>query len=139
MKYPGWDVDKSIQTIVKNSKPTSQHACAKFVRMALVAGGINTNGNPIAAQDYHFKGFLEKIGFRLIATLPNRTEQDKWTGTNSVPGDIAVMQAPSHNNGHICMWTGKQWISDFRQNHMRPYTSAGRNTETCWIYRWAKS
>lgn len=134
--YGKWNVQQSINWIIMNSAPKSQHACAKFVRMALEAGGLSTAGRPNAAQDYHLNGFLAKIGFEWIATLPDKAEQARWTSQYAQPGDISVMQAPSHNWGHICLWTGSQWISDFRQNHMRPYASAGMHTTACWIYRW---
>lgn len=136
MKLGKWDVGKAIRHLVSHASSKSQHACAKFVRMAMEAGGLSTAGRPNAAQDYHLKHFLPKIGFSLIATLPDKTSQSNWTAQYAQPGDVSVMQAPTHNWGHICMWSGKQWISDFIQNHMRPYASAGMHTATCWIYRY---
>lgn len=134
--YGSWDVQKSIDWIITNSSAVSKHLCAKYVRMALEAGGLSTAGRPNWAKNYHLQGFLSKIGFQWIATLPDKPEQARWTSQYAEPGDISVMEGPSGKEGHICMWTGKQWISDFRQPHMRPYASAGIRTTECWIYRW---
>ena len=101
--------------------------CAKKVREMLEAGGINTNGHPVSA--YQYAGFLPKIGFRHIATLKTKSEQASWTSSNARPGDIAVMAHGEH--GHICMWCGRQWISDFKQNSMWVYSGDG----TCAIFR----
>ena len=35
-------------------------------------------------------------------------------------------------HGHICMWNGSQWISDFFQNNMWVYSGDG----TCYLYRY---
>lgn len=136
MNYGSFNVGRCIQHLISNAQPKSQHACAKYVRQALEAGGLSTAGRPNAAQDYHLQGFLPKIGFGMIAVLPTKADQAAWTNSSARPGDISVMQAPSHDWGHICMWSGKHWISDFVQGHMRPYGSAGRHPETCYIYRW---
>ena len=34
-------------------------------------------------------------------------------------------------HGHICMWNGSRWISDFYQNNMWVYKGDG----TCYLYR----
>lgn len=135
MKYGDWKIGQTVSTLKKNAKDKSQHSCAKYVRTALNAGGINTNGNPIKAQDYHLSGFLSRIGFTKIAELKDEYAQDVWTKEAAIPGDIAVMMAPYNDNGHICMWSGNEWISDFVQSKMRPYRPGGQNPTTCWIYR----
>ena len=46
-------------------------------------------------------------------------------------GDVVVFERPSWKNwnkisqwwGHIAMYNGKQWISDYKQKNMNPYKS----------------
>ena len=133
LQYDGWHVGRSIDYLLKNSNPKSTKSCAGYVRRALIAGGIQAYGNPVAAQDYHFQNYLDKIGFVKVTELEDKISQENY---RPLPGDIAVMQAPTGNIGHICMWTGENWASDFIQARMRPYSGKGNNPETCYIYRW---
>jgi RHS repeat-associated protein len=108
-----FNIDKAINTLNKNALNESSGKCAKYIRWALESGGVNTIGHPISAKDYDT--FLTKKGFDAINTnnyLPQR-------------GDISVMESfigtkKSHPDGHIQMFSGKQWISDFKQNGFWP-------------------
>lgn len=123
-----WDINRAISWITANSLSKSVGACAKYVRMAIEAGGMSTEGRPVAACNY--TGFLPSKGFKHIATLSGRQEQSNFTSSSVQKGDIAVM---SHGKyGHICMWNGKQWISDFKQKGMWPYSGDG----VCRIFRY---
>lgn len=104
--------------------------CAAKVRQMLEAGGINTAGHPISA--YKYAEFLPTIGFKHIATITGKKEQLSWSAHNAKPGDIAVMAHGEH--GHICMWCGQQWVSDFKQSNMWVYGGDG----TCAIFRFGK-
>ena len=132
LKFPGWNVGKSAQILTEKSKDKSSHACAKYIREALEAGGISTAGHPINAKEYHTKNFLLNKNFKLIKTITSYKEALDQKG---VLGDIAVMTSPSGGDGHICMWNGEQWVSDFKQNRLYPYQSSG-NDFGIWIYRW---
>lgn len=82
--------------------------CAKYVRLALEAGGINTSIHPIAAADYGL--YLTNWGFNAVA--------NQNTASSYVPqvGDIVVFdRVPGHPYGHIAMWNGSNWVSDFKQ------------------------
>lgn len=128
--YNGFNVNAALQYGVSHASPQSLGQCAKYVRMMLAAGGINTNGNPTAAKDYTM--FLPKKGFKHIVVLNNVDEQAEWTQHSAQAGDIAVMSHGSY--GHICMYSGKYWISDFVQTKMWPYTGNGN----CYIFRFAQ-
>lgn len=110
------------------SNVKSSGKCAKFVRLMLEAGGIDTTGHPVSAKDY--ARFLPKIGFKHIATVHGKADQSSWTLLSAKPGDIAVMAHAVH--GHICMYTGEMWASDFKQRNMWVYGGDG----TCEIFRW---
>lgn len=84
--------------------------CALYVRKALQAAGYKFTPNPSAYQYAH--GTLSGAGFTKISTN-NYTPQ---------VGDVAVFNRSSkHPHGHIQIYDGKQWVSDFRQPNFSPY------------------
>lgn len=119
--YEGFNVSKALEWAKNNVGPKSVGRCARYVRSMLEAGGMNTEGRPVSA--YQYAGYLPKKGFKHIASLSTKSEQAAWSNSNALPGDIAVMAHGQH--GHICMFTGKQWVSDFVQNNMWPYSGDG--------------
>ena len=119
--YEGFNVSKALEWAKNNVGPKSIGRCARYVRSMLEAGGMNTAGRPVSA--YQYAGYLPKKGFKHIASLSTKSEQAAWSNSNALPGDIAVMAHGQH--GHICMFTGKQWVSDFVQNNMWPYSGDG--------------
>lgn len=113
---------------------SSSHMCARAVRTFLERGGIDTTGRPGLARQY--VGYLPRIGFQHIGTLSTTNAQTAFTMSGARPGDIAVYQKPGAPSepGHICMWNGQNWCSDFRQTHMAVYRSLGNSI--IHIYRW---
>lgn len=112
---------------------SSRHQCAKAVRMMLEAGGINTSGRPDWAWKY--MNYLPTIGFGYIGQVTGKEAQATFTANSARPGDIAVYFKPGEGKnhpGHICIWNGRHWCSDFRQNSMFVYSAGG----TAFIYRW---
>ncbi len=101
-----YSVEKAVAALNKNANAASTGYCARYVRMAINAGGIATPNQPNSAKDY--KGYLEQFGFSQIAA-------DSYQ-----KGDIAIMESftgakKDHPHGHIQMWNGTQWVSDFKQ------------------------
>lgn len=125
-----FDIDKAIEYGNTHLLSKTSGQCAKHVRLMLEAGGLDTTGRPVAACNYDT--FLPKIGFTQIATLNNRLSQTEFSKKSVIIGDIAVMDHAKY--GHICIWNGKNWISDFRQNNMWPYSGNG----ICKIFRYNK-
>ena len=91
-----------------NSEPNSTGRCARYVRLALMTGG----GLPLAdwptnAKDY--RAYLPRYGF---VEIPRENYAPEL-------GDVCVLDAPSGvpaaAPGHICIWDGTAWISDFVQ------------------------
>nr|WP_315174475.1 RHS repeat-associated core domain-containing protein [uncultured Flavobacterium sp.] len=108
-----WNVDKAVETLNNNALTSSSGYCAKYVRYALEAGGVNTNGRPGSAKDYDT--FLLKKGFNKVSSLNYKP----------ITGDIVVMEAfvglkKNHPHGHIQMYNGNKWISDFVQKDFWP-------------------
>ena len=91
----------------------SSGRCARYVRTALQAAGYSFKPNPSAYQ-YATRGTLANAGFTKIS--------------NSTPpqvGDVVVYDRSSkHPHGHIQIYDGSSWISDFRQNSISPYSGA---------------
>ncbi len=113
--YEGW--------MDSHAHPKSQHACAKYVRQGLEAGGADTRGHPIDAKDYE-KTLLNN-DFILIS-------QDGYVPQ---PGDTVIFQPyPGGNpSGHIETYDGNGWVSDFFQNGF--FASPGYNNPNYKIYR----
>jgi hypothetical protein len=59
-----FDKEKFAAHLTTHAGTHSQSHCAKFVRLALEAGGANTAGHPIPAKDYG--PTLTRNGFRAI-------------------------------------------------------------------------
>ena len=99
--------------------------CARAVRLALEAGGINTNPHPISAKDY--EPYLKKWGFTKIP----RSDYDP------IKGDIRVFQnyPGGSKHGHIDMYNGKQWVSDYFEKNDFP-GNGYRLHNTFSIFRW---
>ena len=103
--------DSGRHIIGQKNPAKSGHHCAMCVCMAIEAGGVNTAGHPNPAWQY--VNFLPKIGFQAISF------------TNPQPGDIVVINCtPSRKWGHICMFNGEYWVSDFVQNNCNVYTGS---------------
>lgn len=113
-----------------NALPRSVKRCARYVRKALEAGGLNTSGRPEGANQYKY--YLPTIGFKHIATLTGREQQAQWSSINAQNGDLSVMDHGRY--GHICMWIKNHWVSDFVQNNMWPYSNPYNGT--CYIFRY---
>ncbi|MDR3390722.1 MAG: CHAP domain-containing protein [Sulfuriferula sp.] len=110
-----------------DAKPEEQSLgfCAHYVGTALAAGGGTLNGNqnpnekdrPEAAKNWGC--LLKRNGFKELTTKinldPNFNEPD-YTPTK---GDAVVIQDYSgdpNTYGHIAIYDGTQWVSDFKQN-----------------------
>lgn len=90
---------------------SSAGLCAKYVREALQSAGYKITPQK-SAYMYHTNGILTKAGF---TKLPN--------GTPEVAGDVLVWgPIPGHPHGHIQIFDGKDWVSDFKHRRdLRPY------------------
>lgn len=90
---------------------SSQGRCALYVRRALQAAGYSFTQQPSAYM--YANGTLASAGFV------------KLSNSNYVPqvGDVAVFNRSGKNpHGHIQIYDGSQWVSDFRQPKFSPYT-----------------
>ena len=126
----GWNIQKACEWLHKSAANNSMHVCAKYVRMAIEVGGLSTNGRPSWAWKYI--NYLPKIGFKFLDRVNNSYQGEKGS-YKPKPGDIAVYTQGNNTRvpGHICMWTGAEWASDFRQKNLIVY----KDTPLAYIFR----
>jgi RHS repeat-associated protein len=116
------DKDKMVEYVEQNAKEKSQGRCAYACRKAFEAGGMNTTGRPVSAKDYG--PFLLQKGAQVVPG-GDSYEAEK--------GDVAVFDGnDARPHGHIQIFTGSQWVSDFKQNNFSPYRT---NVPPSTIYR----
>jgi hypothetical protein len=112
-----WDVQKAVQHLNERAEASSKGYCARYVKAAISAGGgISSWPSIVSAKDYG-PALIER-GFNVIAV----------TGS-FMAGDVVIIQGfkkadfpageikKDHPHGHMAMFNGQQWVSDFRQNN----------------------
>jgi hypothetical protein len=101
------DFDKAVDYLHKNAKQKSQSLCARYVMNALEKAGFKFTrvGSAYMMADV----LVKDLGW---------TEMSFKEEINSPQvGDIVVeMNTKSHPHGHIQMYCGDAWYSDFKQN-----------------------
>lgn len=106
----------------RHAEPGSTHYCARYVANSLQAAGYKFQRNG-QAFEYVTKGTLAKMGFEKV----DMKEPPK-------KGDVSVMgpRRPGHA-GHISIFNGQNWVSDFVQRRESPYASLAPGQ---WMTRW---
>lgn len=125
---PDWDIDKIAQTVTARSKgPWRQGLnvgkCAEYVRAALQSGDLKGQIKGGFGHAYQLMQALQSLGWVNVGTI-NTVKPQK--------GDIACFDRGSYIDstgkptpyGHICIFNGTAWISDFTQNQMYPSSKA---------------
>jgi len=98
-----FNVDKAVTHLNEHALSRSHNCCAWFVMRALNAGGCNVFIFPA----YMYSNVLPHYNFEEVKT--NHYEK----------GDVVVFpKVKGHPYGHIAMWNGNQWVSDFKQKGM---------------------
>ncbi len=110
--------------------------CAEYVRKALEGSGFDI-GKHGSAKNYGEP--LENAGFDAIAEHYNgEGYKNLPDGYNPQAGDVVVFDASTnHSDGHITMYDGEDWYSDFKQTDMHG-GSARDNDPNYTIYRYDK-
>ena len=117
-----YDNKKAVTYIENNFNSKSKSMCAWYVMKAIRKGGCY---NCYIYPAYAYNDILIQLGFKEIS-LQNYSP---------IKGDISVLPANSHSPfGHIAIYNGKYWISDFKQNSIYPGSSY-RKVQTYQIFR----
>lgn len=106
---PCLNIQNFVNAMIHNTggKTKSGSQCAGAVKAGLTAGGLD--GSSLHNGPQNYGPGLQKSGFTPINT------------TSYKPGDIMIFQpwaTKAGGNGHIQMWDGSQWVSDFLQPNM---------------------
>lgn len=106
------DVDAAVSHLDASALPASNKECARYTRRAIEAGGVTLQRTRYA-KDYGPS--LERAGFRAVADPVSYWRYEPQRG------DVVVYQnPPGRTEGHMAMYNGTQWVSDFRQPRMQP-------------------
>lgn len=117
---------KVAEYATKQAVSTSQGKCALYIRKALQFGG-NFQFTPQGSA-YLYNNVLPGLGFKAFpASEPAKI------------GDVIVYGRTSqHQHGHIQVWNGKNWVSDFVQRRAVPYTDGYDPTQSITLYRYTE-
>jgi len=98
-----------------------------YCRLGMEAAGLNTEDRPQSGDAGDYGPFLLRHGAQIVS-------QDSYSPQ---VGDVAVFdKTAEHPNGHIEMYDGHHWVSDFMQHTFSPYRDAA-NSPPYTIYRLA--
>lgn len=105
----------------------SSGECARYVQRAIEASGI-----PIG------RGNAEDFGGE--NGLLRQAHYQEATGDYK-KGDVVVIDpSPGHPHGHVAMYDGSKWVSDFVQKDLNPYNAPPGSTQrpsvTYKVYRY---
>lgn len=118
-RLPNFNIKSSNPQYWTYKNPTeSGHNCGKAVRLYMEAMGFSTEGRPNYGGDYG--PFLLNSGWSKLSP-----------GTQYKFGDICVTKGQGKNKeGHISMYDGHQWVSDYIQSSPLVYSWAKIGTNT---------
>lgn len=125
----GYNIDNAVNYLNEHAYPQYSKAtcgnCARAVRLAVEAGGVNTDLRPSSFSAKDYGPYLEKWGFRPVNGSPER-------------GDVRVMQnyPGGSPHGHMDMYNGERWVSDYMQNGLWPGPGYREHKPIYQIYRW---
>ena len=122
-----WESAKAVKYLQEHAEPHSTGNCAHYVREAIEAGGVIKLVRHVSAKNYGPS--LTAVGFVLIPSN---------VGYLHRAGDVGIVQPiTGHPHGHMAMFDGKHWISDFVQYHgLYPGESYRKTKPAYQIYRY---
>jgi hypothetical protein len=104
-----------------NAQDSGEDSHAKAIRLALEAGGMNTEGHPSLSK--YYGPFLSKLGFSLISAA----------NYNPKAGDIRVFQPylGGDTAGHV--------VSDFKEGNFWPSAKYKKYHPDYQVFRWIRN
>lgn len=89
--------------------------CARYVKKALIAGGTSAKNSGIESAKNYGPWLLEN-NFKVVDNATTVRTGGVFTISGQQVGDVVVIQAaPHHVHGHMAMFNGTHWVSDFVQ------------------------
>lgn len=112
------NVSAAAQFAVAHAKSSATGYCAIAVRQALAAGGLTSFNANHPAYAYQYGPYLTKAGFTPVKQGTYSASIDGNIGGLQA-GDVVVFQpVRGHSYGHIAIYTGTRWVSDYQQSTM---------------------
>ncbi|EMG9277043.1 TPA: glycoside hydrolase family 73 protein [Enterobacter cloacae] len=115
-----WNNSASVSYINSHAEPESRGNCAAYVRRAVEAGGVKIKipppriGGSASACDYGPS--FEAVGFKPVYSYAGSGPTDTAVIPGQQAGDVVVIQPiDGHPHGHIALFNGTNWVSDFIQ------------------------
>ena len=100
-----YSIDNAVVYLNEHAETSSHNMCALYVERAINAGGQPAFILPAWGYAY----VLPHMGFNEIERIAYKP----------MKGDIVVFpRVRGHIFGHIAMYNGRQWISDFKQHSL---------------------
>ena len=118
---------KVAEFATRNAAAQSQSKCAMYIRIALQQGG-GFQFMPRGSA-YQYNEVLPGLGFKAYpASEPAKI------------GDVIVYgRCIEHKHGHIQVWNGKNWVSDFVQRRAVPYKAGYDPTQSITLWRFIEN
>lgn len=89
--------------------------CARYVKKALIAGGASVKNSAIESAKNYGPWLIEN-SFKVVDNATTVSSGGVFTISGQQTGDVVVIQAaPHHVHGHMAMFNGTHWVSDFVQ------------------------
>ena len=105
LRHCEWSPEAAARYATEHAEKKSVGMCALYVRKAIIAGGIPLY---VGGDAWSYKYTLPILNFHQVGKM---SEQEV--------GDIVVFQPiGGRKYGHIAIWNGKQWVSDFKQRNL---------------------
>lgn len=104
LRHCNWNPDNAAKYATEHAESKSVGLCALYVRKAINAGGI-----PLykCGSAWHYRYVLPILNFHQVGK-----------DAECEVGDIVVFQPiGGRKYGHIAIWNGTQWVSDFKQRN----------------------
>ena len=119
----GFSVNAASRYLIEHAYEKSHNRCAWHVMCAMNAGGQPVPLLRACDYEWYFKRFLSTQFYEVSIDgyIPEK-------------GDIVIFpKVDNHHYGHIAMWTGEQWISDFKQKNI--IVAKEYNKHDCTFFR----
>ena len=105
LRHCEWSPEAAARYATEHAEKKSVGMCALYVRKAIIAGGIPLY---VGGDAWSYKYTLRIVNFHQVGKQSEREV-----------GDIVVFQPiGGRKYGHIAIWNGNQWVSDFKQRNL---------------------
>jgi hypothetical protein len=137
-----WDLDKIAEFVSKKTKGTFKPGlkigqCALYVRQALQAGDLQKQIPAGLGDAWQLGAKLKTMGWAVVGNINT---------IKPLKGDIGFFDKGSYMSGgkptpygHVCIFTGSAWISDFTQASIYPGSQMAKQGVKHEILRAVKS